>query len=200
MQKGVRIGGVLVGGFSSRMGVAKGLLSSSGALAKAAEETILARTVRVLESIALTPVMIGRAADYSKIRPDVLRLSDATLSPGEVASGPLAGLAALLNHARAQGSERALLVACDMPKIEPKDLCDLIDHQVERAVLAAVPRRAGPFFEPFPGVYSTALLDEPAAKSSRSFQALFRGIEPQLMFVSLRREATLDWDSPEDLK
>lgn len=125
-----RAGIVLAGGRSSRMGDDKAALVLDG-------RTLLQRTVDVLSSVADEIVIVGapgRALPPVTTARPCRRADDAV--EGE---GPLAGIAAGLEAVRAPV---AVVVACDMPWIEPA-LLRLLFDEAERGARLAVPLADG---------------------------------------------------------
>ena len=101
--------GIFVGGAGKRMGgVAKGLLN-----APASSETLLARLLRICaESVPEASLyLVGQSPLYASF--GLRQLAD---DPRGV--GPIGGLRGLLLQARADGAERALALACDLPFID----------------------------------------------------------------------------------
>jgi len=124
------------------------------------------------------------------------------LIPG---GGPVAGLHAGLVHIP---SPWALVLACDMPFVSRK-LVDLLLAQAQKTGLTTVCEIGG-FLEPFPGVYSRALLSvlEQAVREKLGVQRFLRSVphavipevevrqaDPQLRsFVNINaREDHLRW-------
>lgn len=111
--------GIFVGGRSRRMeGFPKALLRTAD------DETLLARTVRVVREAGLEPVLVGGDVGST----DVPVVADARPS-----SGPLGGIVALI------ADRSAIVVACDMPGLNAADLRRLATIPSEAAVVA--PRR-----------------------------------------------------------
>lgn len=104
-------GAVLAGGRSSRLGRDKALLEVGG-------ETLLARAVRTLASVCDEVIVVGPAERRAAV-PGVRVVPDER--PG---AGPLGGIATAL---RATGAERLLVVATDMPLLNPALLRYVID-------------------------------------------------------------------------
>jgi molybdopterin-guanine dinucleotide biosynthesis protein A len=103
-------GAVMAGGRSSRLGRDKALLTING-------ETLLVRAVRTLHSVTAEQIVVGppdRATQAGGVRavPDEY--------PG---SGPLGGIYSAL---RAASHEYLLVVACDMPFLNPALLAHLL--------------------------------------------------------------------------
>jgi molybdopterin-guanine dinucleotide biosynthesis protein A len=96
--------GILIGGASRRMGRPKALIEIGG-------EALIERTVRLARSVSDRVVLLGRPP--FRLPPSVATLP--VLPDARPGIGPLGGLAAML----AEYSDRpALLLACDLPKLE----------------------------------------------------------------------------------
>jgi molybdopterin-guanine dinucleotide biosynthesis protein A len=104
-------GAVLAGGRSSRLGRDKALLEIRG-------ETLLARAVRTLSSVCDEVIVVG-PEERRAVVPAVRVVPDER--PG---IGPLGGIATAL---RATAAERLLVVATDMPLLNPDLLRYLLD-------------------------------------------------------------------------
>lgn len=184
---------IFVGGRSRRMGEHKGLLRVPGG-----SEPILEALVRRGRDAGLLPVLVGEAAPYEHLAPDVARIADDP--PG---AGPLAGLHAALRHASKAGRSHVIAIACDMPYVSPEALRQVRDHARDAAVVA--PRRGNDApWEPLLARYDAAQLAELVEKAiqrgQRSFQQLFSLvlIEPLPLSTAIER-ALEDWDMPEDV-
>ncbi len=107
------LAGVLVGGASRRMGRPKHLLPHP------AGGTFLEYAVRLAQGVAGETVILGACAGAPAALAGLARLEDAVAG-----AGPLAGLCSLLAEARQRW---ALLLACDMPRLEASTLRALLD-------------------------------------------------------------------------
>jgi molybdenum cofactor guanylyltransferase len=181
---------VLAGGRSARMGEDKSALPFGG-------ETMLERIVRLVGTIADDVIVVARRDQ--RIPPGVIVVHD----PVEDL-GPLAGIAAGL---AASHSDVNLVVACDMPLINPQVLQRLVsmidDHD---ACVAVVDGHASPLC----GVYRSRIAPRAQAvlesgerrvmrllelvKTKRVDGALFRDIDPELdSFVSCDTADKYQW-------
>ncbi|MFO0557889.1 MAG: molybdenum cofactor guanylyltransferase [Polyangiales bacterium] len=182
---------VLVGGEGRRMGgVAKGDLPS-----RSPGETLLDRTVRVAREAGFSRVaLVGRR---EKLRAYERYTLETVIDRPDV-EGPLAGLSALCSSER----EPFVMVACDMPELDPAVLARLREGHGTAAVLA--PRDARSLrWEPTLAWYHPArvgpALERAVASGTRSFQAAFSTMECVEFVLTDRERATLeDWDTPED--
>jgi molybdopterin-guanine dinucleotide biosynthesis protein A len=96
--------GILVGGHSRRMGRPKGLLRVDGV-------TLLERTAAVAREVAGRVVLLGRPP--FELPAGVAGLE--ILEDAQAGVGPLAGLVSLM---AACGARPAVLLACDLPRLE----------------------------------------------------------------------------------
>ena len=181
--------GVLVGGRSRRMGGRpKGLLEAPGG-----GETLVERLAREGRAAGLEPVLVGEAAAYASVAPDVQRLAD---DPPGV--GPLGGLAALLAHA---GDRDAIAVGCDMPYVDAAILRRLVGDPRDAGVLAA--RRDGrwePLLARYRARHVHPALTAALAEGVRSFQELFARLDvAELPVDEALSRALADWDAPDQL-
>ena len=133
---------VLAGGQSSRFGADK-------ALARVEGLTMIERTVNLLNSLDLDPVVIANGTrDYSFLKCSIER----DLIPDK---GPMGGL-----YTACCLFERLSLVVltCDMPALTSAAIKHLIEcHQKENRV--TVYFRNGTRKQPFPGIYEPGLCD-----------------------------------------
>lgn len=180
--------GVLIGGASSRMGgQPKGLIKLMNG------ETIIERTLRVVHDAGLDVVLVGDLDVYDAVA-NVVRIPDAT-----TVKGPLAGLAALLEHS---DQRQAIAIACDMPLLTVALLQRLAAESPKSIVLA--PRSTeNNKWEPLCARYAStvrAVLGDAITEGDRSFQQVFTRLRvTELSLTDEERAATIDWDTPEDV-
>jgi len=148
-----RTGYVLAGGRSSRMGTDKALLHHQGA-------TLLSHIARAVAIAAGSVTIIGDPARYGTlgypVRPDIYR-----------ECGPLAGIHAALAVTPADWN---LVVACDMPEVEPDFLRELLHRAEERGADCLLPAGRSGRPEPLCGVYhrrALAAIDRALAGGTR---------------------------------
>lgn len=154
---------VLAGGRSRRLGTDKASLTFEGRLLL---ETVIERLSGVCSEVI---VASGRTAEGRKTPRPVRFVAD--LAPGR---GPLAGVQAGLAAATA---EFALVVACDMPFLNP----DLLSYMagLPRRYQALVPRTAGRW-HPAHAIYGRSCLpviEELLAKRSSSMRELLSRLD-----------------------
>ena len=184
---------IFVGGKSSRMGRPKGLLCIPGS-----EEPIVEALVRRGRELGLSSVLVGDATSYAELARGAPRIDDDP--PG---AGPLAGLQAAVAYANREGATFLIAAACDMPKVSAEALRQLCDHRSHAPVLAARRSQDAPW-EPMLARYDPSQLApslaEALRRGDRSFQALFRSIDVEVLPLSAEIQQSLeDWDTPEDL-
>ncbi|SDA29235.1 molybdenum cofactor guanylyltransferase [Sphingomonas sp. NFR15] len=103
------LGAIIAGGASSRFGSDKALALLDG-------QPLIAHALAALRPFTPEVVICGRAWG------DLPPLPDRPL-PG---LGPLGGIAAALHHAQAAGYADVLTIGCDMPRVPPALIADLI--------------------------------------------------------------------------
>jgi molybdopterin-guanine dinucleotide biosynthesis protein A len=172
---------VLCGGRSARMGRDKAALPFG-------PETLLARVVRVVQTVADDVVVLGHTMQSM---PENVRV---VTDPVE-GLGPLAGLATGL---AAVHGERALLLACDMPLLAPALLRRLL-------ALAGDADACVPLVDDLPmttcAVYATRVLPRARAylaDGTRSLRALLEGVSVRWVAADELRDVDQDllsfWD------
>lgn len=143
------IGVVLAGGSSTRMGRDKALLSLPGG------KTLLERGIDTLREAGLSRIVVSVS---SAQRGHALRAALPVLAGRAIVvdcppdSGPLAGLCAAMS---AFPGYHVLLIACDMPHLEPDPLRAMLDEP--RTVDALVPVASGQL-QPLCAIYGPACL------------------------------------------
>ena len=103
---------ILTGGKSSRMGTDKSQLEIGGV-------TLLERTIGLIKPLT-EDIYISVAHDDTEQHP-LPTIKDLEPSPG-----PLGGLQAAFDH---DPNSTWLLIACDLPKLSPEDLSQLLENQ-----------------------------------------------------------------------
>lgn len=185
-------GAVLAGGRSQRMGRDKALIRVEG-------ETLLARQVRLLRSAGASEVLLNQHPDRprpeSELPPGLRLVWDA---PPHLESGPLAGLAAVLQAAQ---SDLVAVTAVDLPALTP----DWWRRLLARAAPAVgvVGQRPGGFFEPLAAIFPRRALraaEDRLASGDFALQALVReGVDQGWMrplLMSPEEQAGLfNWNS-----
>lgn len=188
--------GILVGGKGTRMGGRpKGLLQVPHC-----DETIIARTVRVISQSAPSAIvlLVGESSAYTCF--DGLRLAD---DPPDI--GPIGGLRALLRYGSSEG-RHVIALGCDMPYLAPRVLKRLLSWPCGAA--AVCPKRHKRW-EPLCARYSPSpcldaldpLLQAAALAGSRvGMKHLLNTVDTQELRLDASEERSLnDWDSPRDM-
>ena len=181
--------GIFVGGKSTRMGRPKGLLLAHG-------EPLLLRLIRAGEAHGLRLCLVGDAAPYASLHLELPVVAD---EPG--GAGPLGGLVALL---RWSGDADVIAVACDQPHVTASAVGRLLQPEAIEGVLTLRRTPDGPL-EPFFARYHAPrclpVLERALAEGERSLQRALARLPLQLLSPSDDLlDATLDWDTPDDVK
>jgi molybdopterin-guanine dinucleotide biosynthesis protein A len=182
--------GIFVGGKSTRMGSAKGLLAAPGGT-----KGLVQRLVD--EAHAALPdaecVLVGQRPEYDHL--DLVALPDARAD-----CGPLGGLVALLLEARRRDHDAAYALACDMPYLSRVSIAQLASFAPDADVVA--PRR-DERWEPLAARYAPKaclpLATERLHGGQLSLQRLLDALGPSCREIALPAPELDDWDSPEDL-
>jgi molybdenum cofactor guanylyltransferase len=178
------IAGIFVGGASTRMGRAKGLLPVDGT-------TLVERTLALFDALRVPVVLVGVRADYAHV--DRIAIAD-----DAGGAGPLGGLVALLRHAP---RELVIAVACDMPFLAPALVERLIDAPTDAAIVA--PRRQErwePFFARYDAARVLPVASRRAGVGNLSLQGLLDEMKTTTLELASGEGAQLDdWDVPEDI-
>jgi molybdenum cofactor guanylyltransferase len=184
--------GIFVGGQARRMGgAAKGNLLYQG-------RTILERTLEACRRAIPEPprvYLVGNSAAYPVS--GVERLEDEPQG-----RGPIGGLRALLEEARAFGG-CALAVAGDMPFLTAALVERLISEQT---CVAALAPREGSRWQPLFARYASSevlpAVEAVLARGDTALQSVFAELGPlaaELPLSESEREALIDWDRPNDV-
>lgn len=184
--------GILAGGQGSRMGgVDKAALQAPDQA-----QPLLWRTVDLTQGLGLPCALVGARASFKRQRPHLTYLSD---DPAGV--GPLGGLSALLKFAR---SQPCILLACDMPYLEPSLILKLARAKSAASIVAARDSQSAkwqPFFARYDSATVAPVLINYIQAGGRSFQGLFRNFAAEALPLNAQEEKLLaDWDKPEDLR
>ena len=172
---------ILVGGRSSRMG-------SDKARAEVEGRALALRVADLAATVCGTVSLIGDPAKYSDLGLPVI----ADRFPGE---GPLAGIEAALN---ASATDENLILACDLPSINPAVFKELF----EAGGNCAVPRHDNGHVEPLCSVWRKSC--HPIVLSA--LEAGIRKVTEVLPLVAVRYVRVTDpsafanLNTPEDLK
>ncbi len=183
--------GIFVGGASRRMGRPKGLLAAPGRTSQTLVERLSTECRGALGDVPL--VLVGERAEYAGL--GLPALADARPN-----SGPLSGLIALLEHARACGADAALALACDLPYVEGRLIARLARDEPDAAVLAP---RVDDRWQPLVARYGTSVLSAAVralTANQLSLQHLLRDARAQELVLNEEEAQSLrDWDRPEDV-
>src|SRR5438270_7356194 len=154
---------VLAGGRSSRMGSDKAFLEING-------QTLLARALQLATSVTDDAYIVGSRDKFQPL--------GATVEDIYSDRGPLGGIHAALSATK---RELNLVLAVDLPFIEPKFLDSLVHLAKKDDAVVTVPRAAGGL-QPLCAVYRTEF--RPVAE--QALQAGRNKIDPLFQHVSVR--------------
>ncbi|HEX2911440.1 MAG TPA: molybdenum cofactor guanylyltransferase [Chloroflexia bacterium] len=133
---------ILAGGLSRRMGTDKALLR------------LKPGGPRIIEMVLAAASAVATEVVISTNRPELYSWLDLPLVPDNFpGAGPLAGLEAGLSRSTARYN---LLLACDMPFVQPKLLRFLLDLAAQHSAVIPLSREGRP--EPLCGIYSRECL------------------------------------------
>lgn len=167
-------GVVLTGGAGRRLG------GQDKALIQLAGEPLLARTLRTLQDVTETQLVVGHPDRHAGFGATVV-------SDQRTGAGPLAGLETALLHA---ATPRVLLVACDLPFLPARLLRALLDAAPEAEVVLPVSRG---FDEPLCARYATGVLP-------RVSEALDAGLRKMTAFFQAARVTRVPLSSVPDVQ
>lgn len=161
MKRPSMLGAVLVGGRGLRLGGSKADTPVAGT-------PMVQRVAAAVGAVATHTCLVGRAPSTDLGLPTLPdRIPDA---------GPLGGLEAALVQAKAQGLDAVLLVACDLPMLEPGPLARLAEELGDGAAVAPA-REDG--FDTACAIYSVetlAAVQAALSSEDRSLHGLFRAV------------------------
>lgn len=194
--------GIFVGGASSRMGRAKGLLpsprSKQGSSAEAArsetQSTLLDELWELcVNELGCETMLVGERSEYAFLNLPTLR----DVVQG---AGPLSGLVALLDQGFLQGKKYVVALACDLPYVERALLERLLSFETQQAAVCAhIDGKYQPFFARY-AVSQRAVWRAALQNGRYSLQPLFQHLDAAILPVLPHEQLQLvDWDSPEDV-
>jgi molybdopterin-guanine dinucleotide biosynthesis protein A len=146
---------ILAGGKSSRMGQDKAFMQLG-------RQTLLQRALELARTVGGEPWIVGNAAKFATFAPVVEDVYPEC--------GPLGGIHAALSKS---GSDLNLMIAVDLPFLQPDFLKYLLSRSRESGAVVAVPR-AGGSLQPLCGVYRRGF----GAVAERSLRAGRNRIDP----------------------
>lgn len=180
---------VLAGGQSTRMGKDKAFLELGG-------ETLLGRALRTASSVARVVVVVGDPRKFAAFSPAV-----EDKYPGR---GPLGGIqAALLSTS----TDLNVIMAVDLPFLEPRFLQSLIERSRESNAVVTV-ARVGMGFQPLCAVYRrefASVAGQSLQGGNNKIDALFTKVatrvvdEPELTRAGFSSRMFQNLNTPEDL-
>ena len=184
--------GIFIGGKATRMGgLAKGLSINASGSTLVAHSAAVARQALPNAQV----VLAGTHAAYAHLPFD-------QIADDPAGSGPLAGLHALLRHAK---SDAVIALACDLPLITVELIERLSVHAPEAAAVAP---KLGEHWQPLCARYrvapcaavAAALLADPNPRGPRHLLQQL-GASAMALPVSADEQHLLqDWDTPEQVQ
>jgi len=172
-------------------GVAKGLLRVPDG-----SETLIDRLLRQCARAApdSSLFLVGESAPYAA-------LGLPQLHDDPMAVGPIGGLRALLLRARAEHSELALALACDLPFLDEAVISALLVRSSSAARVPFVHGRLQPLAAAYAPAATLDAVDASLALGQHALMHVLDRLGPQLERVEFDDEsarALRDWDTPED--
>jgi len=176
------LGGIFVGGASSRMGRAKGLLRGPSG------EALVVQIAERLRAAGVTPVLVG-------VRPEYAGVGLPAIADARAGAGPLGGLVALLEAA---GTQPALAVACDMPWVDAPLLARLVSAPPAAVVAPRDSGRWEPLCARYDPAAVLALARDRLAHDQLALQGLLDAVgATPLALDDAELEKLRDWDTPD---
>ena len=188
-----RMGFVLAGGKSSRMGTDKAFLEFGG-------QTLLDRALAVVGTVCSSAAIVGDSAKFAKYGSGKYGPVVADIFPG---CGPLAGIHAALARSSA---ELNLMLAVDMPFVSPELLTFLFEVAEEDDAIITVPR-VGQGLQPLCAVYRPAFCataEQALRAGNYKVDAAFSGVsirvidESELATAGFSERFFLNVNTPQD--
>jgi molybdenum cofactor guanylyltransferase len=187
--------GIFVGGRGSRLGgVAKGWLKAPDS-DQSLIERLLAELERAVPKAEI--VLVGGAEAYAS-----LGLPTVTDTPADV--GPLGGLLGLLEYAAGRSARFALVLSCDLPRLNAAILTRLARENTDLGAL--VTAQAGvrnPLIARYAVAEALPAARDVLSRGARSLQAVLDALGRGVAVLPLTgdEQALLgDWDTPEDVR
>jgi molybdopterin-guanine dinucleotide biosynthesis protein A len=183
-------GWILAGGKSSRMGCDKALLDFAG-------RPLLRHALELASSVIVDVRILGDPAKYAAF--------GAVIADVYSERGPLAGIHAALANS---GTDLNLILATDLPFLEPRFLRYLIAAAQATDALVTVPR-IGSYFEPLCAVYRKRfgeLVEAALSKDQNKVDALFADVstriitEEEIIKTGFDSAMFRNLNSPDDLR
>jgi molybdopterin-guanine dinucleotide biosynthesis protein A len=186
--------GIFVGGRGSRLGgVAKGLLKAPDS-----DTTLVERLLQQLTRAApgAEIVLVGSAEPYAS-----LGLPSIADEPSGI--GPLGGLLGLLSYAGQRGAPTALVLACDLPRLDAAIITRLLNDCPEaHALVAEQVGVRNPLIARYATEPTLLAARHVLQSGQRSLQAVLELLQPHVACLRLSAAETAllgDWDEPSDM-
>ena len=179
------LGGILVGGRSSRMGACKAMLQMPGG------KTLLDHVSDCAMPFCQS-LVIATAPDQT------LATTFPVVADTHPHQGPATGIASVLRAANDQGQTAAFVLSVDLPALTTADLAPLVDAWRIDPTQITTATTDREFPEPLVAIYPTTYLDELIAVANCEDRSVTRWLRrtPHQM-IDIRGEAIQDVDTPE---
>lgn len=188
--------GIFVGGASSRMGQAKGLLPSPQSKYTQRADATLVEELWAMSAnkLGCVTVLVGERSEYEFLKRPTVR--DVVMG-----AGPLSGLVALFDQATSLGKKFVVAIACDLPYLSAELLERLLRFEAgPAAVCPMIDGKYQPLFARYDASHASVF--RAALNSGRyALQPLFKQLDAAILPLHAREEIQLvDWDSPADIQ
>lgn len=194
-EKKNHIGGlIMAGGKSSRMGQNKALLQPLAA----GGPDFLQMGFTLLSGV-VNPCFVSCAKGFPYS-------GYANIEDVHCGLGPAGGIAAGLAHARKTGLEGLLVLACDLPFLQKKQIVRLLNYYAntpEKALVCAYASARTQKLEMLAAIYSTRalpIIENALSRGERALKRIFAGEALQILYYGeAEEEKFLNCNTPEDL-
>ncbi|MEZ6087187.1 MAG: molybdenum cofactor guanylyltransferase [Pirellulaceae bacterium] len=182
----ILLGGILIGGRSSRMGTCKATLRLPSG------ETLLDHALGCLQPHC--DEIVISAADASQVEGSPLKI----VIDEEKFLGPASGVAALLREAESLRADAVLVLSVDLPRLRPSDLQPLVDAWCCDPQHLACGSFGDSLPQPLVAIYPTRYVNDVSAVAASSQRGLLRWLRNRPhQRIALRPQAGCDVDTPQ---
>lgn len=184
------LGVVLAGGASRRMGVDKASMHVDGV-------PMLSLVATALSTAGATTVVVAGASAAAREVAAACGLE--VIEEPAPGAGPLSGIAAGLDHARDRGHDIAVVVACDLPRLDPSVLKALAAHVDATAdvVCAASSRGIEPLISAWNVATAAPVVDDALVAGRLAVRSVFDTLTVATLAVT-DDSSLVNINTPED--